>query len=88
MESKVIKVRVADSETKEENITDYMLATTTVFSKDRMVKYLKMAPDTFYLRADGSKVKLEVAKNTEGVVIIKSVGDSTPSNNLLSLPKF
>lgn len=87
MESKVIKVRVAGPK-KEENITDFMLATTTTFTKEQMVKYLKMAPDTFYLRQDGTKAKIAVVKNEDGTAIIKTVGESTPENNLLSLPSF
>jgi hypothetical protein len=86
--TQIIKVRVGSPGTLEQHITEFMLLTGTIFIKSTMVLSIEMIPDTFYTTADRKKAQVIVAKTADGTKYVKTVGDSTTENNLLSLPRF
>ncbi|MBY0011487.1 DUF3892 domain-containing protein [Paenibacillus typhae] len=88
MARQVVAVRVAEPGTMEQHITDFELSNGTRFSKIQMIVYITIEPDAFYTNAAGKQAKLMIATTNEGERYVKTVGDSTRENNLLSLRRF
>lgn len=87
-QAQVVAVRVEEPGTMEQHITDFELENGTQFNKPSMIGYLLFEPDSFYTRADGLKVNLMISHSESGAQYVKTVGDSTKANNLLSLRRF
>lgn len=89
MESHITHIRVSESfPTSTERITEVKLSDGTIETVAQVIRYLEIPCDYFYTTSGGSKAYVEAVHPVNRNSYIRTKGDSTTSDNLLSLPRF
>lgn len=88
MAYQITHIRMSQSTTSTEHITRVKLADGTEETREQVVKYIDQNMEYFYTKSSGYKAIVESVHPSGRPAYIRTKGDSTTADNLLSLPRF